>query len=569
VKRAAVAIMLWSRALVADNVVTAEQASRVATERTAQDLAGESAGVVNGSIKGGNALMNRWYVDGVEVTDPVDAQLAAPINFESLDAVSVLTTMKEAQYNALGGVISVHTDDGDRLRLGSSLYASSATLPEYQANLVAAGAPLDRLWLSAAVEYDHGAREVPLPWFGARQRTFDDYLGRLKLTFVPRRRQRVTLSATASRDRGLFSFGRWRYDATEHVGAAAQIGVVSTGPDTDRRLDVSFDPSLSLRGHFLGEHDALVGVQTRIAHQSLVRAAHDGFAVGAFVQDRWRPWPRLVLLPGVRVDWGYAGTSLVAVGPRVGARYYITADRKTLASAFVGRSTETMSLLPMQYRIAPVTVAPHADELSFALSRDIQHGSWISIEYTYKRIANIWQRTEINQIWDPAGARVVGYVDGNPRPIYVAATPDANYRLYHGVDFSVVSQSIRYFDIYFAYTLAFNYGPGAGELGVSAYDNPRLSFLYDGWLPEDVRHALKLRASYARGGFLVGGYFHYLSGAPIRRGFDARAEGQAGADARVAYTVGGLQLICDVFNHFGPGYQSFRFQIGLRYTYGP
>jgi hypothetical protein len=148
--------------------------------------------------------------------------------------------------------------------------------------------------------------------------------------------------------------------------------------------------------------------------------------------------------------------------------------------------------------------------------------------------------------------------------------------------------------------------------------------LYDGFLPEDVRHALKLRASYSWGGLVVGAFVRYQSGSPLTKRFFSPYDGDftlrrspqgtepgignsANAiaefrtpdtlevDARAAYdfhallTPDGrhhLQLIADLFNLFDLGnavgieardlptfgtvtrrQQRFRFQIGLRYTY--
>ncbi|HEX9102929.1 MAG TPA: hypothetical protein VF997_12040, partial [Polyangia bacterium] len=163
-----------------------------------------------------------------------------------------------------------------------------------------------------------------------------------------------------------------------------------------------------------------------------------------------------------------------------------------------------------------------------------------------------------------------------------------------------------------------------GEAGSSPFYNPRQAVLYDGFLPEDVRHTLKLRASYDWRGLVVGAFVRYQSGAPLTKRFFDAGDGdftlrrspqgtEPGAgnsaaaiaafrlpdtievDARVAYDFHALltgdgrhhlQLIADLFNLFDLGgavaieardlptfgavtrrQQPFRFQIGLRYTY--
>ena len=51
-----------------------------------------------------------------------------------------------------------------------------------------------------------------------------------------------------------------------------------------------------------------------------------GLGAGIYVQDRWKPWKRLTILPGIRFDWGLTTNSvgqtvsnLFGVGPRLGA----------------------------------------------------------------------------------------------------------------------------------------------------------------------------------------------------------------------------------------------------------
>ena len=49
-----------------------------------------------------------------------------------------------------------------------------------------------------------------------------------------------------------------------------------------------------------------------------------------------------------------------------------------------------------------------------------------SVDYTYKQISNIWDGVEVNQIWDPSGTNVVGYVNGSPQQVFRYTTPDGN-----------------------------------------------------------------------------------------------------------------------------------------------
>ena len=290
-----------------------------------------------------------------------------------------------------------------------------------------------------------------------------------------------------------------------------------------------------------------------------------GFSFGIFAQDRWKPIKRLTILPGLRFDYGrtwnsiqQAVTSLYGFGPRLGATVDVTGDQKTIVSAFYGRSNEVMSLIPSGdegdvsgltqiyaynptskrfdtllggfggaggYRIDPNASTPHSDEVTLGLRREVFRDSVASIDYTYKRLSNIWDGVEINQVWDPAGYRVVGFRDPtHPQAIYKVTTPDGNYREYQGVDFTVESRPSPNWDLYGAYTLAWTYGPGGEQFGQINFDqsfspfyNPRITHMYEGFLTEDIRHSLKLRASYTYHGFSGGVFFRYDSGSPLTR----------------------------------------------------
>jgi hypothetical protein len=282
------------------------------------------------------------------------------------------------------------------------------------------------------------------------------------------------------------------------------------------------------------------------------------------------------------------------------------------------------------YRIDPNAKTPHSDEVVLSLRREILRGSVAGVTYTYKRISNIWDGVEVNQIWNSAGTRVLGYANGMPEIVYKYTTPDDNYRIYQGVDFEYEARPNDRLDFYAAYTLSWLYGPGAEELGLisptgfepgySQYYNPRQKALYDGFLPEDVRHNLKLRVSYALHGLTAGAFFNYMSGAPLTKLFYNQYDGdytnrrspqgnepgtgntpnQIGefrtpdvvvVNMRVSYDFHALIrqhliLIADLFNLFNlsasttvenrdlPTFgavtarqQPFRFQLGLRYTY--
>jgi hypothetical protein len=470
----------------------------------------------------------------------------------------------------------------------------------------------------------------------------------------------------------------------------------------DKRFTVQLDPSVSLRGKWLGQHDAKFGIQSRFTYhrrhieipgdvvyndlgggpadsglcdpasasgngcntsmvQHPVTFHQQGFGIGAYAQDRWKPIKRLTILPGVRIDFGHtentAGqtvSNLFGVGPRLGATYDLTGDQKTIFSVFYGRSNETLSLLAASntdqapsttykwnpnthawdyyYRsggrdgvvIAANPATPHTDELTTSLKRELFPGTLASATYTYKRISNIWDSVEFNQIWNQVGNQVARYANGVQQQIFLYTTPNQNFRIYQGVDFELEARPTQALDFYAAYTLSWLYGPGSDELGIvgagSAFANKRQTMFYDGFLPEDTRHNLRVRASYTWHGLTGGIFAQYQSGQPLSKlfyspvdsGYTYRRSPQ-GTDPGTGNSANNiaefrtpdtltfslraeydfhelihqhLMLITDFFNLFNlsaptglenrdlPTFatvnarqQPFRFQLGLRYVY--
>lgn len=398
--------------------------------------------------------------------------------------------------------------------------------------------------------------------------------------------------------------------------------------------------------------------------------AQQGFSVGLFAQDRWQLTKWLRINPGLRFDYGrtinsldQVVSSLYGFGPRLGLVFDLTQDGKTIFTAYYGRSNEVLSLLaaayadttavsttyqynqdnkqwgelyksggPEGFKLDPDgKPAPHADEVTLSVRREVFGNSAASIDYTYKKFSNIWDSLEINQIWDPSGNRVVDYADPMKpgQQIFLYTRPDGNWRVYQGVDFVFESRPKQEWDFSVTYTLSWLYGAGAeqfaqvsGSQKLSPFYNPRLTALYDGYLPEDRRHQLKIRASYTFKGLNVGAFLNYASGPPrtklyfnqndggytVRRAPTGTEPGQnpndvssiaefrmpaiLTVDARISYDLHEvlkkvhLVLIADIFNAFNldapttiqvndvPSFAQvqarqtpLRVQLGLRFIY--
>jgi hypothetical protein len=436
--------------------------------------------------------------------------------------------------------------------------------------------------------------------------------------YLPRESRQLTVQAGYEYRESLFGpqgrlySGPDSYDYNRPAHTNQDDGTVwynSPYPATrDRRHTAQLDPSLSLRGRWLGLHDAKIGLQTRFAwnpyesevpggvsyldsgggpaeagvcdertgHGCYLRSSQApyatrtwGVSAGLFVQDRWQVTPRVTLLPGLRLDWGITRntvdetvSNLFAVGPRLGLAIDVTGDGKTIFSAYYGRANEVLPILEAGYadvqalqtterwdsksgafvpqsvsggrdgyRIDPRVTAPHTDEITLSLRRELFAGL-AGIDYTFKRISNIWDQVEVNQIWDPTGTRVVGYANGRPTQIHQFSTLDESYRIYHGVDVYAEARPTPAWDLYAGYTFAWLYGPGAEQVGqISGYDqysafyNPRQTIFHDGYLPEDIRHHVKARVSYTWRGLSAGIVLDFHTGAPQTKRFFQRQDG--------------------------------------------
>ncbi|MGQ0508595.1 MAG: carboxypeptidase regulatory-like domain-containing protein [Myxococcaceae bacterium] len=279
-----------------------------------------------------------------------------------------------------------------------------------------------------------------------------------------------------------------------------------------------------------------------------------GWTGGFYVKDRWRPLPFVTINPGIRFDYGTSKDGLgrkvsdmFAVGPRLGAIWDISKKQETLVYAYYGRSTEMLSLLaasnansilintnewnqatkryefvgreggPDGVILDPKnTRAPSADTIQVGLRQAVGKSTVLGVEYVFKKLSNVWDEVETNQLWDPSGTRVVGYRNGRPEQIKLITTPDSNTNTYQGVDFTVTGNPTPNIQLYGAYTLSWKYGPGSDSFGQLAnrnqFYNPRQSQFFSGYSFGDIRHMVKASGSFALGPVTVGPNLVWQSG---------------------------------------------------------
>jgi hypothetical protein len=284
--------------------------------------------------------------------------------------------------------------------------------------------------------------------------------------------------------------------------------------------------------------------------------------LGAFFQDRWNVNRHLTVVAGLRADVGrvYSNdnafvTNLVGIGPRLSATYDVTGDRKTLLKAHYGRSNEVGDVFIAQHANPDILqvqstfdktagafpectpdsttttgcrisggangrsfdkthTPPSVDELSLGLHREVAEGAVVGADVTYRRYNNMWIDDEVNQIWDPTGTKITGYVDGQAHSVVRISNPDDAWRDYKGLDLWAQGKTGGW-DLLASYTLAFSNGT-VGSYFDGYGSNPRMKYLYEGPTPDDIRHTIKGAISYTTNfGLDFGLRFRYLTGTPL------------------------------------------------------
>ncbi|WNG16844.1 carboxypeptidase regulatory-like domain-containing protein [Cystobacter fuscus] len=274
-------------------VLSATGQSKIASGRSYQNVAQQVAGVSGGAnpdVRGANSIMNRYLVDGIDITDPVTNTFSANINFDSISSFAILTGGMEAQYNSMGGVINLISAQGsDEFHADASLYANHYQLSapgqfgsnhfegskpfnltvrpptqSYQGNINFSGPILkERLWFALSYQYSNNQASVPAgPPLNlqAPNRQAISNLFRGKLTWAPGSRSRVNLSfmtdpaifpfadfnngtyanaitpiaARMQRQGGWSSILNWEYfptaETTFRATVGAQTNTISSGP---------------------------------------------------------------------------------------------------------------------------------------------------------------------------------------------------------------------------------------------------------------------------------------------------------------------------------------------------
>ncbi len=263
-----------------------------------------------------------------------------------------------------------------------------------------------------------------------------------------------------------------------------------------------------------------------------------GLAAAAFVQDVYKPVSNLTFRYGLRYDRSVArddvGRPIIDVGvfgPRAYAVWDPWGDEKTAIAAGYGRFNDIGRLEITEYlsrsargdkivfggnyegtsnsaanvyaaydtentiTYADDLSAPHSDEFTAGVSREVITDVKASVEFTGKFTRNVYAFDETNLVYDEDGYSFIGasngYADFNS--YYRLRTPGIARRDYFQVDFNVLkAESKRWFaDVTYSYVSS----KGTAQSGLSAgLANPSQVELSYGSLGTDVNHQLKAAA---------------------------------------------------------------------------
>lgn len=303
-------------------VLTAENQSKLATQRSYQSIVQQAPGVVGGGnpiMAGGTTRHNRYLVDGLDVTDPVTNTFSANFNFDAISQVEAIVTPVDAQYNSLGGVINLTTKRGSNyFEVDSSFYFNHQALSSggtagtqlynarlsnqfdpkppqarYQAN-INIGGPIvkDKLWFYLSTELRYTLLSaVPGPPLNVQHpsREFKGLYPRLNLTWAPASRHRISLSINADPAfiTNLRNSNRYAPEAEYDQLQGGSSGVLNYDWNIRDNLIFSLQTGLQFQRLVISPHNGDVFNSAHSDRTSLIISnAADGFR--SQDDQRWR-----------------------------------------------------------------------------------------------------------------------------------------------------------------------------------------------------------------------------------------------------------------------------------------
>lgn len=339
-----------------------------------------------------------------------------------------------------------------------------------------------------------------------------------------------------------FDFNQDRYPVTS--GFNGDSFYFDNGYQTDSNGNVVFDGS----GNPVGNPD------TKYEFDGKTSTVTNGYLVGLFFQDDWKPVENLTLKLGLRYDHSeYSndiGKQIInfnTFAPRLYLAWDPTKDQKTVLTAGYAQSYDNGSLLVPDFVKSRSTTgriyewdgsqyayagdygnaegfelkklrAPVKNEVQFGVNRELAPNLALGGRFILSRTQYYFEDDESNLIWNADGSDAIGFKDGVDHYIFRLKTPANAYRDYRGIEITLSKALSNGWLVDGSYTLAD--ARGTNDAPITAFaDNPvQNKYLDGGELPYNVANALKIQTTKELPyGFTVGAAYFFETGNPYDR----------------------------------------------------
>ncbi|MCC6752235.1 MAG: carboxypeptidase regulatory-like domain-containing protein [Deltaproteobacteria bacterium] len=161
--------------------------------------------------------------------------------------------------------------------------------------------------------------------------------------------------------------------------------------------------------------------------------------------------------------------------------------------------------------------SPRVHELAFGAEREWFTGFSTGLDFTYRLYRNQWEDLETNVLWNEVGDQAVGFKNGKSEFIFDLETPKEAYRRY--VSASLFARRfVGNWQLMASYTWSRSEGTVVEGYATEYLDRARQAQFYNGFLPDDRRHVLRLTGWYRfKFGLTAGGTLWVGSGTPYDR----------------------------------------------------